>query len=139
MRSFTWLCLCAFASFGCHRWDEVDAAPARTELIEISLPQPGDRLLYALPDAGWRRVEEASFRGFLYGKEGKTLRVTIVLKEDRFEDAVAEARAAAASEEIRAFSVGRSWPFVGIILAYRGPPDAPLLDAFIMSFKVERR
>lgn len=137
MRPFACLFALSLVSVGCRLEDDIHVALARSELVEIVLPQPGERLLYVLPDAGWRRIEEMPFRGFLYGKDGRSLRVSIFLKEDRFEDAAA--RVAAVSEEIRSFSVGRAWPFVGIILTYRGPPDAQLLDAFVMSFRVERR
>ncbi|HJV33033.1 MAG TPA: hypothetical protein VJ694_03330 [Patescibacteria group bacterium] len=139
MRSFACLFLLSFVSSACRPEDDVAVVPPRPELVEIGLPEPGDLLMFLLPDAGWRRLEEASFDGFLYGKEGRTLRVRIVLKEDRFDAVVDAVRFASSDEDVRAFTVGRAWPFVGIVLSYRGPPDAELLDAFIRSFKVERR
>jgi|GEM_PF-2296387 len=139
MRSFAFAFLCSFASLDCRLEDDVRVTPAAPELVEISLPEPDGRLIYRLPDAGWARIkEEGPFKGFLYGKDGRELRVTIVLKEDSFDGAVAAARAPSPGE-IRVFTVGRSWPFVGIILMYRGPPDGPLVEAFIRSFRVERR
>ena len=139
MRPFALLCFTVVAAAGCDPADDVRVLPPRPELVEIGLPEPGDRLLFLLPDAGWRRVEETPFRGFLYAKDGRTLRVSIVLKEDRFAAAAAEEARASGTGEVRAFTVGRSWPFVGVVLSYRGPPDAELLGAFVRSFKVERR
>lgn len=138
MRSFVWLGLCSLVSIACRGENDFRVVPAPPELVEIGLGDRGDRLIFFLPDADWRRIDEEPFRGFLYGKEERTLRVVIVLKEDRFADAVDEARRASGAE-IRDFDAGRSWSFVGVVVSYRGPPDAAMLAAFVRSFKVERR
>lgn len=124
----------------CRNDADVVLTTAPPELVEVSLAESGGRLSFSLPDAGWRRVgEEGTPRGFVFEKDGRNLQVEFVLKEDLFSSAVAQARRRHEGAEIRAFQIGAVWPFVGVIVAYRGPPDAPMLDAFVRSFRFERR
>lgn len=138
MRPFVPVCFAVLVSSACRPHDDIRVTSAPPELVEISFGDRGDRLSYLLPGPEWRRVEETPFRGFLYGKEGMTLRVVIVLDEDLLEGAVAEARLDP-DAIVRVPLAARGWPFVGVVVSYRGPPDAALLDAFVRSFRVERR
>lgn len=131
--------LCAFTLLGCGRGEDSTVSPARPELVEVVLDETGHGLSFLLPDAEWRRVEDAAFKGFIFDRSGMSLRVEISLKEATFHAVEAAARKGADGSEIRAFEPGTGWPFVGVVVRYRGPPDAPLLDAFVHSFKVERR
>jgi len=135
MRLFFFVSLCLLAA--CRGGDDVRVSPAPPELIEVELGGTGYQLTFLLPDPGWHRVA-SDFKGFIYGSEGRTLRVAIALKRERFEAAEAAARSESGLE-IRAREPGSSWPFVGVVVAYRGPPDVPMLDAFMRSFNVERR
>lgn len=137
MRPFAMTCLCVAALSACRPGDDIVVLPARPEHVEIGIDDRGSFVSFELPD-GWRRIEEEPFHGFLYGKDRRTLRVVVVLKEDRFEAASDRAREETGSE-VRNLEPWRGWPFVGVVVAYRGPPDAPLLDAFVRSFRVERR
>jgi hypothetical protein len=137
MRPFAFAFLCSFA-VACRPADDVPVTPARYELVEVELNDTGYRLSFLLPDAEWRRVTmEGPPRGFFYANGVRSLHVTIHLKVHKFETAEDEARATDA--EIRAFMPGPGWPFVGVVVSYRGPPDDAMLEAFERSFKVERR
>jgi len=136
MRPLTFALLCSLAA--CRPTDDVPVSPARPELVEVDLGRSGYQLSFLLPDAAWRRVEpENPPRGFLYVLDGRTLHVTIQLKVEKFE--AAEDEASATDAVVRAFRPGPGWPFVGVVVSYRGPPDEAMLDAFERSFKVERR
>jgi len=135
MRSFAFASLCLLLS-ACGG-EDFRVLPARPELVEVELDDTGYRLSFLIPGPDWRRVE-SDFKGFIYGNGDRTLRVAILLKRDRYEASEAAARAMPGME-IRAFEPGTPWPFVGIVVAYRGPPDDALLKAFQASFKVERR
>ncbi len=137
MRPFLPACLIVLAS-ACGPHDDIRVVPAPPELVEISFGERGDRVRFFLPGPEWRRVAETPFRGFLYGKEGMTLRVVIVLDEDALEPAADEARRDP-DAEVRVPVSARGWPFAGVVVAYRGPPDAAMLDAFCRSFRIERR
>jgi len=138
MRIFAWLLALSTVAAGCRPNDDIVVLPERPELVVISLPRQGDRLIFLLPGPEWQRIEERVFGGFLYAMEGRTLRVRIVLSEDGFEGVVDAARAASPGQDVRGFQVGRGWPFVGIVLSYAGHPDRPMLDDFIRSFRLER-
>ena len=137
MRPFTLAIL--FSLFAaCRPSDDVPVAPARTDFVEVDLDRNGYQLSFLLPDAEWRRVTmEGPPRGFFYARGERRLHVTIHLKVHRYEDAEDEARATDA--EVRAFTPGPGWPFVGVVISYRGPPDDAMLEAFERSFRVERR
>ncbi|HTK60414.1 MAG TPA: hypothetical protein VL283_04420 [Candidatus Baltobacteraceae bacterium] len=135
MRSF----MCAFlliASVAC-RNEDFRVLPPRPELVEVVLDETGYQLSFLLPGPEWHRVE-SDFKGYVFGSGERTLRIAILLKRDRFESAEADARAESGME-IRAFEPGSPWPFVGVVVAYRGPPDDATLEMFRRSFKVERR
>ncbi len=137
MRSFAFAFLYMLSS-GCRGGEDFRVTTAPPELVEVDLNGNGYQLSFLLPDAEWRRVQpDGPPRGFQYVRDGRTLDVTIHLKAERFETAEAEARATDA--EIRAFQPGTGWPFVGIVVSYRGPPDDAMLETFKRSFKVERR
>lgn len=135
MRPFFLACFLIAAS--CRPTEDVPVSPAPREIVEVALGDSGDRLVWRLPDEGWVRVEEAGFRGFLYARGERTLRVRIALDAREHAARVEEARADGG--EVRSMPVGRGWPYVGAVVTYRGPPDAALLDAFAGSFRVERR
>src|SRR5688572_15431766 len=137
MRSFVFALLCSFVA-ACRPGDDVPVSPARYELVEVDLNGNGYQLSFLLPDAAWRRVQmDGPPRGFFYARGERSLHVTIHLKVHRYEAAEDEARATDA--EIRAFTPGSGWPFVGVVVSYRGPPDDAMLQALERSFKVERR
>jgi hypothetical protein len=137
-RSF--ICFCLVVAFGCRDRNYSKVSPAPPELVDISLDENDERLSFLLPDLGWRQVRpDGAFKGLLYESGGRRLGVKICLKESEFQAASAKARKQADGAEIRAFEPGPHWPFVGVIVSYRGPPDVQMLDAFVRSFRVERR
>ena len=129
--------LLAAASIGCRTRDDVRVNPAPPELVEVDLDGTGYQLSFLLPDPDWRRAA-SDFKGFVYERDGRMLRVAVALKRERFEAAEAQARAEAGLD-VRAFEPDSIWPFVGIVVAYRGPSDEPMVKAFVRSFRVERR
>ena len=137
MRPFMFAVLCSFAA-ACRPGDDVSVTPAPPELVEVDLNGNGFLLSFLLPDAEWRRVPmDGPPRGFFYARGERSLHVTIHLKVHRYETAEDEARAT--DVEVRAFAPGPGWPFVGVVISYRGPPDDAMLEAFERSFKIERR
>jgi len=138
MRPFVSICFVALLSSACGPHDDIRVLSAPPELVEISFGDRGDRLNFLLPGPEWRRIEETPFRGFLYGTEGMTLRVVLVLDEDRLEETAAAARRDP-DAVVRVPVASRGWPFIGAVVSYRGPPDPPFLEVFLRSFKVERR
>lgn len=136
-RSFMFLFF--FVLFGCRDRNYSEVYPAPPELVEISLDAIGYRLSFLLPDEEWTQVEpDGVFKGLRYQNGGRSLRVEIILKEPEFDAAALRALKQADGAEIRVFRLGANWPFIGVIVTYRGPPDAALLDTFVRSFKVER-
>jgi hypothetical protein len=116
----------------------VAVAPAPPELVEVTFGERGDRLVFLLPSPAWKRVEDRAFRGFLYAEGERTLRVSFVFREEDLEPALAAARADP-PVEVRSRPVGAGWPSVVAVVTYRGAPDAPMLEAFLRSFRLERR
>lgn len=134
MRPFVFAALCLLAA-ACRHPDDVPYAPPPPEEVVVDLQGTGRELVFRLPDPGWLR--DASFRGFRYRQGDGTLEVVICLARDRFIEATE--RRADPEATLRAFEPGPGWPFVGIVVIYRGPADDGMLDAFERSFKVERR
>lgn len=135
MRPFVFAALCLLAA-ACRHPDDVPYAPPPPEEVVVDLQGTGHELVFRLPDPDWLR--DASFRGFRYRHEERSLEVVICLVRDRFIE-VSERVSASPDATVRAFEPGSGWPFVGVVVIYRGPPDAAMLDAFERSFKLERR
>lgn len=125
----------AFLFLAACRGDDVRYSPSPPEDQVVTLPDGRWLLTFTLPD-GWRRDGNPE-PGFRYVLGERRLTLAIRLERPAFEHAEAEARAAVA--EVRAFEPGTGWPFVGVVLSYRGPPDVHMLDAFVRGFKIERR
>lgn len=129
--------LCLFAAC---RDDDSHARPPSSEIVDVVIDDAiGCRMEFRLPDAEWRRVEDPAFKGFRFEADARELRVRIFLKDAAFKAAADQARAQADGAEIRAFEAWTGWPFVGVVVEYRGPSDAAMLETFVHSFKVERR
>ena len=133
MRSFVFAFLFLVACRGGE--DDIPYSPTPPERQEVTLPDGRWLLTFTLPD-GWRRDGNPE-PGFRYVLDDRRMCLAIRLERPAFERAEADARASDA--DIRAFEPGPGWPFVGVVLSYRGPPDEALLEAFKRSFRIERR
>jgi hypothetical protein len=126
--------------FGCRDRNYTEVGPAPPELFVISLEENQQTLSFMLPDAGWKLSEpDGVFMGFIFVNGERSLQVELCLKESRFPAAISRARSLSGGAEMRDFVAGPTWPFIGVIVIYRGPPDAEMLDLFVRSFIVERR
>lgn len=135
MRPFALASFCALLA-ACRPGDDIPVVPSPPELVVIDLQGTGCELVFRLPDDAWRRDADRSFKGFRFREGARTLEVQIRLRREDF---------AALSEEpstdavTRSVEPGSGWPFVGVLVAYRGPPDPEMLEDFTRSFRVERR
>lgn len=138
MRPFLFALLSACLLAACRTEEYVPYRPPPSEQVVVGLDATGCELVFLLPD-GWRRAAaEPSFKGFRYRHGPGTIEVQIRLKEEAFASLVEQARADTSSV-VRTVEPHSPWPFVGVVVTYRGPPDEPMLEAFIRSFRVERR
>ena len=118
------------------RNEEFRVLPAPPELVEVELDRTGYRLVFMFPE-GWARVAAAGPPdGFRYSDGERSLHVRIFLDERRFDEGMLREESGAS---VRAFQPVSPWPFVGVVAAWRGPPDPAAFDRFVQSFKVERR